>query len=106
LYIYYNGQIKNYSRSSQMRKLVYHVGTSLDNYISREDGSVEGFLWEGDHVDDYVASLKAYDTVLMGKTTYEWGIKFGGLEPGQTAYPWMKNYVFSKTLGSRLDVAG
>ncbi len=50
-----------------MRKLVYHVGTSLDNYISREDGSVEGFLWEGDHVDDYV---------------------------------------FSKTLGSRLEPAG
>lgn len=89
-----------------MRKLAYHVGTSLDNYISREDGSVEGFLREGDHVDDYVASLKAYDTVLMGKTTYEWGIKFGGLKPGQAAHPWMNNYVFSKTLRSRPEPAG
>lgn len=81
-----------------MRKLVYHVATTLDNYISHEDGSIEGFLGEGEHVTDYIESLKAYDTVLMGRTTYEWGIKFGGLQPGQTGYPWMKNYIFSKTL--------
>jgi len=54
-----------------MRKLIYHVGTTLDNFICQEDGSIGGFLAEGDHIADYLDSLKHYDTVLMGKSTYE-----------------------------------
>ena len=82
-----------------MRKLVYHVAMTLDNYISHEDGSVGGFanFMEGDHVTDYVESLKAYDTVVMGKATYTFGYDYG-LQPGQPAYPHMKHYIFSKTL--------
>lgn len=82
-----------------MRKLVYHVATTLDNYICHEDGSIEGFLGEGEHVSDYLESLKAYDTVLMGRVTYEFGYQFGA-QPGQPSptYPHMKHYIFSKTL--------
>ncbi|GJD15694.1 riboflavin biosynthesis protein RibD C-terminal domain protein [Rivularia sp. IAM M-261] len=82
-----------------MRKLIYHIATTLDNYISHEDGSVEGFLGEGEHVDDYLESLKAYDTVLMGKVTYEFGYQYG-VQPGQPSpvYSHMKHYIFSKTL--------
>lgn len=82
-----------------MRKLVYHVGTTLDNYISHEDGSIEGFsmFMEGEHVTEYIESLKEYDTVLMGKITYEFGYQYG-VKPGQPGYPHMKNYIFSKTL--------
>ncbi|NMG10708.1 dihydrofolate reductase family protein [Brasilonema sp. UFV-L1] len=83
------------------RKLIYHVGTTLDNYIAHEDGSTDGFsaFMEGEHVTEYLESLKAYDTVLMGKATYEYGYQFG-VQPGQPSptYPHMKHYIFSKTL--------
>jgi dihydrofolate reductase len=80
-----------------MRKLFYHVSTTLDNFICQEDGSIGGFLAEGDHIPDYLDSLKNYDTVLMGKATYEFGYGYG-LKPGTAPYPTMKNYVFSKSL--------
>jgi len=80
-----------------MSKLVYHVATTLDNFICREDGSIDGFLTEGDHLEDYAESLKGYERVIMGKATYEFGYGFG-LKPGTPPYPWMKNYIFSKTI--------
>jgi len=80
-----------------MRKLIYHVSTTLDNFICQEDGSIGGFLAEGDHIPDYLDSLKNYDTVLMGRSTYEFGYGYG-LKPGIAPYPTMKNYVFSKSL--------
>lgn len=87
-----------------MRKLVYHVSTTLDNFICHEDGSIHGFLTEGDHIPDYLDSLKNYDTVVMGKATYEFGYPYG-LTPGQPAYSSMRNYIFSKTLqiGGAMD---
>lgn len=82
-----------------MKKIIYHVATTLDNFIAREDGSTTGFLLAGDHVEDYLESLKHYDIVLMGKATYEYGYKFG-VQPGQPSpvYPHMQHYIFSKTL--------
>src|SRR4051812_15408163 len=80
-----------------MRKLIYHVGATLDNFIAHEDGSAEGFIYEGEHVTDYTQDLLGYDTVLMGKKTYEFGYQYG-LKPGQPAYPHMKHYIFSKSL--------
>ena len=82
-----------------MKKLVYHVATTVDNFIAHEDGSTEGFLERGEHVDEYLEGLKQYDTVLMGKATYEYGYQFGIL-PGQPSpvYSHMKHYIFSKTL--------
>ncbi|GAB3789132.1 dihydrofolate reductase family protein [Spirosoma horti] len=80
-----------------MRKLIYHVGVTLDHFIAQEDGSADGFLYEGEHVTDYVQSLQAYDTVLMGRKTYEFGYQHG-LQAGQPAYPHMTHYIFSKSL--------
>ena len=80
-----------------MRKLIYHVSTTLDNFICHEDRSIGGFLTEGDHIPDYLESLKNYDTVIMGKSTYEFGYGFG-LKPGMAPYPNMKNYVFSQSI--------
>ncbi|HRF97471.1 MAG TPA: hypothetical protein PLZ51_19825, partial [Aggregatilineales bacterium] len=59
------------------RKLVYYVATTVDHYIAHEDGSVGGFLTEGQHIPDYFASLRDYDTVIMGKNTYESGYAYG-----------------------------
>lgn len=81
------------------RELVYYVAVSLDHYIAQADGSVGGFLEEGKHIYDYLKSLRDYDTVLMGKNTYEFGYQYG-LEPGQPApiYGPMMNYVFSQSM--------
>lgn len=80
-----------------MRKIIYHVAISLDGFIAQKDGSAKGFLEEGEHIPDYLNSLSNYDTVIMGRKTYEFGYDFG-LEPGQPAYPHMQHYIFSKTL--------
>ncbi len=80
-----------------MRPIIYHVATSLDGFIARKDGTADGFLQEGEHIPDYLESLKDYDTVIMGRNTYTYGYSFG-LEPGQPAYPHMRHYIFSTSL--------
>ena len=80
-----------------MRNIVYYVAISIDGYISGIDGSSEGFIPDGSGVDRYLSDLKEFDTVIMGRNTYEFGYRFG-LEPGQAAYPHMQHYIFSKDL--------
>jgi dihydrofolate reductase len=79
-----------------MRKLMYHVASTLDGFIAHEDHTVDGFLNEGLHADEYLASLQTdYDTVIMGRKTYEFGLQFGVAHP----YPWLKEkYVVSRNL--------
>ena len=81
------------------RKLVYYVAMTVDHYIAREDGSVGGFLAEGHHIRDYLDSLRDYDTVLMGKDTYEFGYQYG-VKPGDPSptYAHMMQYVFSQSM--------
>ena len=80
-----------------MRDVVYDVATSIDGFICRPDGGVGDFLQEGPHVDAYLARLGSYDTVVMGRATYEFGYQYG-LEPGSRAYPHMEHFVFSSSL--------
>lgn len=82
-----------------VRKLVYYVATSVDHYIAHEDETVAGFLEEGQHITDYFNSLRDYDTLLMGKNTYEWGYQYG-INPGEPSpvYAHMMQYVFSKSM--------
>jgi len=80
-----------------MRNIVYYVATSLDGFISGPDGDISGFKSAGNGVDQYLNDLQQYDTVIMGRNTYEFGYKFG-LKPGELAYPHMKHYVFSDKL--------
>lgn len=84
-----------------MRRLAYYVAVTTDGFIAHADGSVEGFLMEGEHVQDFMASLSAYDTVLMGRATYDFGRSFGLSSP----YPALRQYVFSRTLRDRPDPA-
>jgi dihydrofolate reductase len=80
-----------------MRKIVYYVATSLDGFISGPDDDISGFAGEGNGVVKYLADLAQYDTVIMGKKTYQFGYQYG-LKPGQLAYPHMKHYIFSESL--------
>ena len=82
-----------------MRRVVYYVAVSLDGYIAHEDGSLDGFLFEGDHLQAYVESLRRFDTVLMGRHTYALGLAEGKTDP----YPELESWVFSRTLAASPD---
>lgn len=96
-----------------MRELKYYVAITVDGFIAAEDGSYDAFLNEGEHLADmfneYPETLPAhmreaagvagranrvFDTVLMGRATYEVGARVGLMSP----YPQMKQYVFSRTM--------
>lgn len=80
-----------------MRNIIYYVATSLDGFICGPDDNISGFVGEGNGIDKYFSDLADYDTVIMGRSTYEFGYKFG-LKPGQRAYPHMTHYIFSNSL--------
>ncbi len=80
-----------------MRQIVYYVATSLDGFISGPEGSIGGFTGKGNGVDQYLSDLQSFDTVIMGRKTYEFGYDYG-LVPGQLAYPHMEHYIFSDNL--------
>jgi len=80
-----------------MRKIIYYVASSLDGYIAGKQHEIDRFVAEGNGVQQYLQDLQAFDTVIMGRATYEFGYQFG-LKPGQPAYPHMKHYIFSSTL--------
>ena len=82
-----------------MRKLKYYVASSIDGFIARKDGSFNDFLLEGEAVNDYIESLKLFDIVLMGRKTYEVGLREGKTNP----YPMMKSYVFSRSMKQSPD---
>jgi dihydrofolate reductase len=76
-----------------MRKVTFGGANSLDNYIARKDGGVDWLLW-GDEAARYMKEFwKTIDTVVMGRKTYE-----AALKHGMSAYPGMRNYVFSRTM--------
>ena len=80
-----------------MRRIVYYVAISLDGFISGPDEDISGFVGGGSGVQKYLDDLGEYDTVIMGRKTYEFGYRFG-LVAGQPAYSHMTHYIFSNTL--------
>jgi len=102
-----------------MSKLVYLVACTVDRFIARNDGSFDFFLMEGEHVADLLSTFpetipthlqgmlgvtadnQHFDCVLMGRRTYEVGVKEGITNP----YPHMHQYLFSHTLQHSLDPA-
>ncbi len=88
-----------------MRKVVFGGANSLDNYFARKDDSVDWLLWSdevGKIMTDY---FKSFDTIVMGRRTYEVALRSGY---GGGSYPGMKTYVFSRTLkpqsGKNLEI--
>jgi dihydrofolate reductase len=80
-----------------MRKIVYYVACSLDGYIMGLDEDMGKFVTEGTGILQYLSDLETFDTVIMGRKTYEFGYKFG-LVQGQKPYPQMRHYIFSNRL--------
>jgi dihydrofolate reductase len=74
-----------------MRRVRYSVAMSLDGYIAGLKGEFDWIPMDPDI--DFGALFKNYDTVLMGRKSYE-----AAQRQGSGAMPGMKTYVFSKTL--------
>jgi dihydrofolate reductase len=94
------------------RRLIYYVACTIDGFIARRDGSFDCFLMSGAHFQDLIQEYpetfpvharplfgvaegtRHFDTVLMGKATYEVGLKEGFNSP----YSPLRQYVVSSSL--------
>jgi dihydrofolate reductase len=77
-----------------MRKVVLGLGISLDGYIARLDGSVDFLFMPKDY--SLGPFFKTIDTAIMGRKTYEVGLKMGGA--GAFGGSSMAYFVMSRTL--------
>jgi dihydrofolate reductase len=75
-----------------MRRVRYSVAMSLDGYIAGPKGEFDWIVMDPDI--DFGALFKDFDTVLMGRKSYEAARQQGG----GGAMPGMQAYVFSRTL--------
>lgn len=73
-----------------MRRVRYAVAMSLDGFIAGPQGESDWIVVDPDI--DFRALFKEFDTVLLGRNTYEATRQGGGAMPG------METYVFSRTL--------
>lgn len=100
-----------------MRELTYYVACSVDGFIAHADGSHSGFSQDSEYFADLFSSFpetvpshlrdvmgihsenKWFDIVLMGRKTYEIGLKDGVTSP----YSHMKQYLFSRSMQQSPD---
>ena len=102
-----------------MRILTYLVAVTADGFIAGESGGIDFFPMAGEHLqylaseypETFPAHLRArfgavgenrhFDTVLMGRDTYEMGSKHGLTNP----YPQLRQYLISRSLLASPDAA-
>lgn len=95
-----------------MRELIYYVASTIDGFIARADGSLGDFPWDPEFgaalqslfPETFPAHLRGgrmwrdenrlFDTVIMGRATYEVGLRAGVISP----YPTLRQIVFSSSL--------
>jgi dihydrofolate reductase len=102
----------------QNRKLTYYIGATIDGYIAGPDDQVEDFPLDPDllgaikeHWPETVpthlreplgiadAPNRTFDAVIMGRGTYDPGLKLGITSP----YAHLDQYVVTTTLGADTD---
>lgn len=74
-----------------MRRIRYAVATSLDGYIAGPNGEADWIIMDPEI--DFRALFKQFDTILVGRRTFE-----GMTQAGNALIPGMKTVVFSRTL--------
>jgi dihydrofolate reductase len=76
-----------------MRPVCYSVAISLDGFIAGPNGEADWIVMDPEI--DFKELFARFDTVLLGRKSYEAARKQGG----GGGMPGMKSYVFSTTLG-------
>lgn len=75
-----------------MRTIILNLAVSLDGYIEGPKGEFDWCFTDQDYGMD--AFIKRIDAVFMGRKSYEVSMKMADQNP----YPFLKTYVFSRTL--------
>ncbi len=83
-----------------MRKVIFSLANSLDNYIARKDGAIDWILSGEEAASAMTEFWKTIDAVVIGRKTYEPVLKSGTPFP---TFRGVKNYVLSHTLKKSPD---
>jgi len=75
-----------------MRRVCYSVAMSLDGYIAGPKGDVDWIATDPEI--DFATLFEPFDTVLVGRKSYEAALQMGG----GVGMPGMEAHVFSSTL--------
>lgn len=82
--------------TTRTRKVTFGGACSLDGFFARKDDSVDWLMWSDEAGAIMQDFWKSIDTVVMGRKTYEVGLK---MSKGKgNPYAGLKSYVFSRTL--------
>ncbi len=81
-----------------MRKVVYGGACSLDGYLARTDGAVDWLMWSDEAGEIMQESWSRFDTMLMGRKTYEAAMKNAPEGGAGEAADGVETYVFTTTL--------
>jgi dihydrofolate reductase len=82
------------SPGGALRRIRYKVAVSLDGYIAGPDGEADWIVADPDI--DFEAIFKEFDTLLIGRRTFE-----GMVRAGKPGVPGMRTFVLSRTLRPR-----
>ncbi|MGH9766545.1 MAG: dihydrofolate reductase family protein [Blastocatellia bacterium] len=87
-----------------MRKIVYSLTNSLDNFIARADGGADWILMGDEVMNEFPKFFASFDTILIGRKTYDQTL-LQSPETGQemAGFMEMKTYVFSRTMKESPD---
>ena len=75
-----------------MRKVVYSVAMSLDGYIAGPNGEADWIVMDPEI--DFAGMMARFDTILMGRRTFEAAQAMGG----GASMPGVNSVVVSRTL--------
>jgi dihydrofolate reductase len=86
------------SMMKRERKIVAYLAVSADGYIARPDGSVEWLNRRPHNIDyGYAKFYASVDTVLLGRGTYDWAVRYLRKHPGTNVFDTrISHHVFTR----------
>lgn len=84
-----------------MRKVIYGGATSLDQFLAREDGSVDWLIFDAEAMEIMKEMWPRFDCIVMGRKTWSTStenVSEEDLEMAKKMYAGMRTVIFSRTL--------